>query len=207
MSQSAPPDAASAPEPSDEQLMAALATDDFPALDALMLRWQRPLQSFLLRHALNEADALDLAQETFVRVHLHRARYRVGARFSTWMFQIALNLARDHGRKLARRRTGSLDALSAPDAHGTDAGPAAQFADEGPSPADAARRTEERAAVRAALRDLPEDLRAVVVFFEYENLSHAEIAERVGATPKAVETRLYRAREKLRAALAGWLRA
>ena len=206
MSPGAPPDA-SVPPPSDEQLMAALAADDFPALDALMLRWQRPLQSFLLRHALNEADSLDLAQETFVRIHLHRARYRAGARFSTWMFQIALNLARDHGRKIARRRTDSLDALASPDAHGADSGPAAQFADEGPSPAEAARRAEERAAVRAALRDLPEDLRAVVVFSEYEHLSHAEIAERVGATPKAVETRLYRAREKLRASLGRWLKS
>lgn len=204
-----PPAAEATPRPSDEQLMSALAADDFPALDALMLRWQRPLQSFLQRHLQNEADALDLAQETFVRLYRHRARYRSGARFSTWMFQIALNLARDHGRKNTRRRTDSLDALATPPegASSVSSSPSAQFADDSPSPADAARHAEEHAAVRAALRDLPEDLRVVVIFSEYENLSHAEIAERVGATPKAVETRLYRAREKLRASLARWLRA
>ena len=196
-------------EPGDEQLMAALAAGELPALDTLMLRWQRPLQAFLFRHLHNEADALDLAQETFVRLYRHRTRYRPGARFSTWMFQIALNLARDQARKAARRRTGSLEALSAatsPDASGAHPH-GMQFAGDAPSPAEAARRAEEAAAVRAALAGLPEDLRTVVVLFEYENLSHAEIAEIVSATPKAVETRLYRAREKLRASLGRWLRA
>lgn len=204
--------AAGPAEPTDEHLMATLAEGDVAALDALMLRWQRPLRSFLLRHLGNEADALDLAQETFVRLHRHRARYRPGARFSTWMFQIALNLARDHARKNTRRRTSSLDALLTPpaaDSAGTSGSspPSRQFADDAPSPADSARHAEEVAAVRAALAELPEDLRAVVTLFEYERLPHAEIAAIVGATPKAVETRLYRAREKLRAALLPWLRA
>lgn len=188
-----------APGPSDESLMSALATGDLPALDALMLRWQRPLQSFLLRHLQNEADALDLAQETFVRLFRHRDRYRPGARFSTWMFQIALNLASDHARKRHRRRTDSLE--TAPPAT------TAALAAPGSSPDASARRQEEIAAVRAALADLPAELREVLVLFEYEDRSHAEIAAIVGASPKAVETRLYRARDKLRASLARWLRS
>lgn len=194
-----PADDSASPRPSDESLMTALAAGDFPALDALMLRWQRPLQSFLLRHLQNEADALDLAQETFVRVYRHRDRYRPGARFTTWMFQIALNLARDHARKHQRRRTDSLEAaptvatagLAAPDS----------------APDAAARRAEEVAAVRAAIAALPEELREVLVLFEYEDKSHAEIAEIIDASPKAVETRLYRARDKLRASLARWLKS
>ncbi len=146
-------------EPTDEHLMAALAADELPALDALMLRWQRPLQSFLQRHLQNEADALDLAQETFVRLYRHRSAYRPGARFSTWMFQIALNLARDHARKSTRRRTDALEGL--PPA--TTAG----LAHPGASPDAAARESEEIAAVRAAIAELPEDLRAVLVLFEY----------------------------------------
>ena len=186
-------------EPSDETLMAALTRDDEAALDTLMRRWQRPLRAFLHRHLRNEADALDLAQETFVRIHRHRARYRAGARFSTWMFQIALNLARDHARKNHRRRTGSLE----------DAPPAevAALASADPSPAVAARHAEEVAAVRAALAELPEDLRAAVLLAEYDHLPHAEIAAVLGTTAKAVESRLHRAREKLRARLARWLRA
>ncbi len=188
-----------APEPSDEALMAALAAGDLPALDVLMLRWQRPLHAFLHRHLLNEADALDLAQETFVRLYRHRENYRPGARFTTWMFQIALNLARDHARKRERRRTDSLEAAPASAVAG--------LAAAGATPDTAARRSEEVAAVRAAIAALPEELREVLVLFEYEDRTHAEIAEIIGATPKAVETRLYRARDKLRAALARWLKS
>ena len=186
-------------EPSDEALMAALAADDAPALDALMRRWQTPLRAFLFRHLQNEADALDLAQETFVRLYRHRDRYRPGARFTTWMFQIALNLARDHVRKQQRRRTDSLD--------GAPPAATAGLAAPGSAPDAAARRAEEIAAVRAAIAALPEDLREVLVLFEYEDKSHAEIAEIVSATPKTVETRLYRARDKLRATLARWLKS
>lgn len=186
-------------EPSDEALMSALAADDLPALDALMLRWQTPLRAFLFRHLHNEADALDLAQETFVRLFRHRDRYRSGARFSTWMFQIAINLARDHARKQQRRRTDSLEA--APPAA------IAAFAAPGPAPDAATRRAEEVAAVRSAIADLPEELREVLVLFEYEDKTHAEIADIVGVSSKGVETRLYRARDKLRATLSRWLKS
>ena len=196
---SASPDDSAATGPGDESLMSALAAGDLPALDALMLRWQTPLRAFLFRHLQNEADAIDLAQETFVRIYRHRDRYRSGARFSTWMFQIALNLARDHARKHQRRRTDSLEAAS-PAATAALAAP-------GAPPDSAARRREEIAAVRDAIAALPEDLREVLVLFEYEEKSHAEIAEIIAASPKAVETRLYRARDKLRASLARWLKS
>ena len=192
-------DDSAASGPSDETLMAALAAGDLPALDALMLRWQIPLRSFLHRHLQNEADALDLAQETFVRLYRHRDRYRSGARFTTWMFQIALNLARDHARKATRRRTDSLE--------GAPPAATAGLAASGSSPDTAARRAEEIAAVRTAIADLPKELREVLVLFEYEDKSHGEIAEIIGASTKAVETRLYRARDKLRASLARWLKS
>ena len=196
---SASPDDSAATGPGDESLMSALAAGDLPALDALMLRWQTPLRAFLFRHLQNEADAIDLAQETFVRIYRHRDRYRSGARFSTWMFQIALNLARDHARKHQRRRTDSLEAAS-PAATAALAAP-------GAPPDSAARRREEIAAVRDAIAALPEDLREVLVLFEYEEKSHAEIAEIIAATPKSVEARLYRARDKLSASLARWLKS
>jgi RNA polymerase sigma-70 factor (ECF subfamily) len=69
---------------------------------------------------------------------------------------------------------------------------------------DALERAERAAAVRDAIAALPTELREALVLFEYEQLSHAEIAEAVGATVKAVETRIYRAREKLRSALKRW---
>jgi RNA polymerase sigma-70 factor (ECF subfamily) len=175
------PDAA---QPTDEALASALRRGDDTALDALMVRWQVPLRSFLYRHLQNEADALDLAQETFVRVYRHRARYRDGSRFSTWMFQIALNLARDHARRRIRRPTMALD--EAPEPADSNMPSSDMLADERSS------------AVRTAIAALPEKLRAPLVLSEYDDLSHAEIAAIVRATPKAIETRLARARDLLR---------
>lgn len=175
----------------DEVHMLALQRGDELALNRLMERWQTPLRSFLYRRTLNEADALDLAQETFVRVYQHRERFRNGAKFSTWMFQIALNLARDHARRQRRRPTEPL--ANAPEqAH--ELTPKTQLAE-----------AERAAVVRAAIANLPDDLREAVLLSEYEDLSHAEIAEIVNASPKAVETRLYRAREHLRKALRRFL--
>lgn len=179
-------------QPTDEALAFALARGDGTALDALMLRWQIPLRSFLYRHLQNEADALDLSQETFVRVYRHRANYREGAKFSTWMFQIALNLCRDHARRRIRRPLVALNA--APD-----------HADARPSPDSVALAAERAAAVRAAIATLPDNLRTPLILSEYEDKSHAEIAGIVGGTPKAIETRLARARELLRKRLARWL--
>jgi len=179
------------PPATDATDMLALQRGEERALDRLMDRWQAPLRGFLYRWTQNEQDALDLAQETFVRVHRHRGRFRPGAKYSTWMFQIALNLARDHARRAQRRPTVSLE--DAPE-------PAT-----GVTPGTQAAAAERVAVVRAAIAALPEDLRAVVLLSEYEDKSQAEIAGIVGATPKAVETRLYRARERLRQSLARFL--
>lgn len=181
-----------APQETDSADMLALQRGEELALNRLMDRWQTPLRSFLYRWTQNEQDALDLAQETFVRVYQHRGRFRFGGRFSTWMFQIALNLARDHARRVKRRPTESLE--TAPEQ--------ASGITPGSQAADAERAT----VVRAAIAGLPGDLREAVLLSEYEDKSHAEIAEIVGATPKAVETRLYRAREHLRQTLARYLR-
>ncbi|MCF3650423.1 RNA polymerase sigma factor [Synoicihabitans lomoniglobus] len=171
--------------------MLALQAGDSTALDRLMRRWEVRLRSFLLRHLVSQTDALDLAQETFVRIYRHRDRFDDRRRFSTWMFQIALNLVRDQARRQARRPTTTLD-------------DAPELSSE-VTPHHGAEASETATAVRTAIAELPAPLREVIVLFEYEHLSHAEIAEIIGATPKAVETRLYRARSQLRTSLARWL--
>ncbi|AHF89036.1 RNA polymerase subunit sigma-24 [Opitutaceae bacterium TAV5] len=176
----------------DNAAMRALRDGDDQALDTLMRRWQIPLRAFLGRHLRNEHDALDLAQETFVRIYKNRARWRDGARFSTWMFQIALNLSRDRARWWSRRNHPPLDE-------------ARDTASDAPLPSASAEAGERAASVRAAVAALPEDLRAAIIFFEYEDRSHAEIAGILRVTPKAVETRLYRARQLLKKRLARWL--
>jgi len=181
-----------ATQETDSDDMLALQRGEDLALNRLMDRWQVPLRGFLYRWTQNEHDALDLAQETFVRVHRHRDRFRAGARFSTWMFQIALNLARDHARRRKRHPAEALEL--APEPVGSD------------NPGSLTAQAERVAVVRAAIAELPEDLRTAVLLSEYEDKSHAEIGAIVGATPKAVETRLYRAREQLRRRLARFLR-
>ena len=83
---------------SDETLMTRLREGDDLALNALMERWEQPLIGFATRYTNNRSDALELAQETFVRVYENRKRYRAKGKFSTWMFSIAANLCKNHAR-------------------------------------------------------------------------------------------------------------
>ncbi len=191
----------------DKRLMAALAAGDDLALNRVMQRWQKPVRTFVLRYLPNESDADDLVQETFVRVYKHRTRYEPKGRFSTWLFTIAVNLCRNHAEKMGRRAAEPLDgAMVSETSRTAPAGIAREHVSDAPGPADHALAQERAAAVRAAVQDLPADLRAAVILSEFEDLSHAEIADVMGTTPKAVETRLYRARAALRGRLARWLR-
>jgi len=184
-------------DPPDEALMKRVCAGDEPALGALMVRWEVPLKRFLYRLLLNSTEAEDLAQETFVKLFLKRATFRDGAKFSPWILTIAANLARNRRRWWVRHPTRSLD-VAAPD--GT-ARPMWEPADSAVGPAEHLVRGERAAAVRGAVAALPHELREVVVLAEFEERSHPEIAEVLGCTAKAVEMRLYRARERLRKTL------
>lgn len=182
----------------DAELMGRVQADDKVAFARLMERWELPLKAFIGRVVINASEAEDLAQETFVAVWQNRARFRPGAGFKPWVFTIALNLARKRLRWWRRRPNVSLEEWMRVDSarvEETSAQPGTPLLLE---------RAEVATAVRDAIAALPADLREAIVLFEYEEMSHADIARVVGATPKAVETRIYRAREKLRAALNSW---
>ena len=166
-----------------------------------MERHALPVFHFLCRQTGNEADANDLAQETFVRVFKARASFRAEQKFSTWLFTIAANLARNHFRWRARHPNLSLEAAS--DETGQTLG--GTLPANAPTPKEAALANERAGAVRAAVKNLPEDLRAAIVLCEWEERSVAEAAMILEATPKAVESRLYRARGILRERLKSWL--
>ncbi|MEO6742726.1 MAG: sigma-70 family RNA polymerase sigma factor [Chthoniobacteraceae bacterium] len=185
----------------DAAAMMRLRDGDDLALNELMARWQQPLANYLARLCGNEATALDLAQETFVRIYEARARYDTRGKFATWLYTIAGNLARNAHRWQQRHPTVSLDAPT-----DTDGGTVATHLPDGASQPDAsAERGERAAAVRTAISELPEDQRAIVLMSEYEDRPHADIAAVLGCTAKAVETRLYRARQTLRERLLCWL--
>jgi len=181
--------------------MQRLAGGHDAALNDLMARHARPVFQFLCRMLGNEDDADDLAQETFVRVYQHRAKFKPGARFTTWLYTIAANLARNHHRWLTRHPNVSINAQSG--TTGERIGTLLPAAD--PAPDGAAVAAERAAAVRAAVESLPPDLREAIILCEWEDLSAAEAAAILNTTPKAVDNRLYRARNLLRDRLKRWL--
>ncbi len=173
----------------DVAAMERLRDGDDLALNEIVDRWQRRVISFLFRLTGNEAVAQDLAQETFVKVYQNRMTYRPKGEFSTWLFTIAANLGKQHFRWSKRHPAVSLDeSIKIP-------------ASTGPNPAAELDGVERADFVRSAVMSLPVDLRQAVVLFEYEDLSHQQIAEICGCSAKAVETRLYRARGILKTQL------
>jgi RNA polymerase sigma-70 factor, ECF subfamily len=179
--------------------MQRLAAGHDAALNDLMDRHARPVFQFLCRMSGNEDDANDLAQETFSRVYQHRASFRPGARFTTWLYTIAANLARNHHRWLGRHPNVSLDAET--ESTGQSIGDVLPSADPGPDGTAVA--TERATAVRTAVDNLPAYLKEVIILCEWQEMSSAEAATVLDTTPKAVDNRLYRARNLLRERLKG----
>ena len=181
--------------------MAKLASGHDAALNDLMERHAPGVFHFLCRMLGNEEDANDLAQDTFVRVYRARDSYNSEHKFITWLLTIAANLARNHHRWRARHPSISLDAESETTEQTLgDTLPAATT-----DPNQAAEAAERAKAVRAAVQALPDDMREAIILCEWEALPVAEAATVLQSTPKAVESRLYRARNLLREQLKKWL--
>jgi RNA polymerase sigma-70 factor (ECF subfamily) len=175
---------------SDAELMSLLAGGDDLALNTLVARWRERLAAFLYRMTHDRCTALDLTQETFVRLYRSRSRYQPTAAFPSYLFTIAANLARDHARWRSRHPSVPLEESTA-----------ALLADSAASPDASAAQREEVAAVEAAIAKLPTDLREAILLFVYEDLGYSEIATITKCSPKAVETRIYRARQLLKQSL------
>jgi RNA polymerase sigma-70 factor (ECF subfamily) len=171
------------------------------ALNALMERHAAPVFQFLCRLTGSEEDAHDLAQETFVRVFKSRGSFHLEQKFSTWLFAIAANLARNHFRWRGRHPQISLETEGAES--GQTLGSTLPVGS--PAPHEALLARERAGAVRQAVAGLPVELREALVLCEWEDCSVAAAAAILKTTPKAVESRLYRARQTLRERLKGWL--
>jgi len=178
----------------DAQLMLAFAKGDEAAFDALFDRWSAPLLRFVERMVTDRATAEDLVQDAFLRVHRARSRYEPRARFSTWLYRIATNLARNELRRPRRARPhASTDQGRAPALELVGGGVPADEA------VDQRRRTD---AVERALDALPERQRMALWLSAVEGLSYAEVAEALETTPKSVKSLVHRARSALSEAVA-----
>ena len=188
---------APSPDELDSADMRRLFSGHDAALNDLMERHGEKLFHYLIRCLRSEDEAADLAQEAFVRVYQHRAKFDAGQKFSTWLYAIATNLVKDRYRWRSRHPQVSLDAEN--EQTGNSLGEHLTAHD--PTPSDCLQADERAEAVRCAVAALPEELRQPLLLAEYEERSHAEIGAILGCTAKAVETRIYRARQQLRASL------
>lgn len=158
------------------------------AFAEIVRRHKEPLHRLVARIIGDDDEALDIVQEAFVAAHRAMASYDMARPMRAWLSRIAINKARDWRRRRAVRR-----AISAilPISHALEA------ADEAPSIETSAADREELLHVAAAITALPYNLRETLVLRTIEGLSQADTALTLGISEKAVETRLYRARQRL----------
>lgn len=177
--------------------MARLTEGHDAALNDLMERHAGKLFHYLIRSLQDEEDAADLAQETFAKLYHNRSKFDPTQKFTTWLYAIASNLVRDRYRWRSRHPQVSLDIENEENKNPLKE----NLRVEGPAPDEQMQAHERAVAVRNAVAALPEELRQPLILAVYQGLPQAEIAAILNCSVKAVETRIYRARQHLRTAL------
>jgi RNA polymerase sigma factor (sigma-70 family) len=178
----------------------ALQAGDDTGLDRLIARWEQPLFAFAWRYLRNTTDAHDLAVEVFVRLHQQRDRLRPDSNLRAWLFTTLANLCHNHHRWRQRHPALSLEAAAEADPGHGEPG-IIDPADAAPTPAEALAQKEALASLGAAIDRLPHDLKTALLLHHFEHHSYREIAAITGCSERGVETRLYRARQLLEAAI------
>jgi len=188
----------------DVRLMLEVRDDSAAAFEELVLRYQGRLIT-VLDHVVGNRDlAEDLAQEVFLRVYRNRKTYQPGAKFSTWLFTIANNVALNALRSRSRRREVRLQ-TNDPARSGARAMEAVLAASSGLMPARQLDKAEMRDVVRMAVGALNDRQRLAVLLSKFEELSYADIAEIMAISPQAIKSLLARARCNLREVLQPYL--
>ena len=175
----------------DEELVAKSIGGDADSFNELVLRWERPIYALAYRTIGREEDARDVCQETFLRAFRALPGFRGQAKFSSWLYRIALNLCRDWVRR--ERRT---PVVQAPE--DVDLMDLAAAAEPSESIEDLVARKDLARLVERAMACLPEDQRTAIVLKEYHGLTFQEIAELQGCPLSTVKTRLYQGLSVLR---------
>ena len=191
-------------EDADVRLMLLVQKGDANAFEELVSRYQNRLLG-VLEHLVGRRDlAEDLAQEVFLRVYRARARYVPNAKFSTWLFTIANNLASNARRSLARRREVNVEQRNT---DGLKGDPLAQLAlaASGQMPNRQLDNVETCSIVQLAIQGLNDRQRMAVLLAKFEDMSYADIAEVMQLSPQAVKSLLSRARGSLREILANYI--
>ncbi|PYU18460.1 MAG: RNA polymerase subunit sigma-24 [Acidobacteria bacterium] len=189
---------------SDVQLMLDVKSGDDSSFELLLRKYRTPVVNFLYRMVRDTAAAEDLAQEVFLRVYRARGQYLPAAKFTTWMFRIATNLALNALRDGRYRKMEISIDQSLVDCSGDGANeqPALEIADRQPSIEFELIRRDRADLIRRAVESLPEKQRAAVLLHKYQEMDYDEIAGILGCSESALKSLLFRAYETLRVELA-----
>ncbi len=182
----------------DAEVMLRVKAGDDAAFDYLVQKYRRPMISFMYRMAHNAAVAEDLAQEVFLRVYRSRASYEASAKFSTWLYRIATNLAVNHARDTRHERPENMVSIDEPD---EDTGLTVDVADGSLTAEEAIVRRERMAAIRQRVQELPERQRMAVILHKYQQMDYRQIAQTLKLSESATKSLLFRAYETLRTQL------
>lgn len=189
----------------DVRLMLQVRDGSASAFEELVLRYQNRLLTILEHLVGNREQAEDLTQEVFLRVYRARGRYEPGAKFSTWLFTIANNVASNARRTYARRKE-----VGVPERHnGSDSSPMQldqlAKAASGMMPARALDKAEQAEMVREAVKSLNERQRMALLLSKFEGMSYQDIAETMGLSVQAIKSLLSRARVNLKEILTPYM--
>ena len=176
----------------DEELVEACLAGEESAFDVLLARWEKRIRGAIYRLVGSDEEARDLCQEAFLKAYKSLRSFKQEARFSSWLYQIALNLCRDRMRRRRGKTMVSLDELE----EGGAAMPVA-----GPTALDLLQERDTRRVVARAIEALPDEQREVIILKEYQGLTFLEIAQVLDVPISTVKTRLYRGLDQLRSRL------
>ncbi len=195
-----------APEPelavsggtNDAEVMLRVRAGDETAFAYLVQKYRRPMVSFMYRMSHNAAAAEDLAQEVFLRVYRSRESYEASAKFTTWLYRIATNLAVNHARDTRHERPENMVSLDEPD---EETGLTVDVPDGSATAEETIMKRERMAAIRQRVQALPERQRTAVIMHKYQQMDYRQIADVLKLSESATKSLLFRAYETLRGQL------
>jgi RNA polymerase sigma-70 factor (ECF subfamily) len=179
----------------DAEMMLRVKAGDDDAFNYLAEKFRRPMVSFMYRMTHNAAVAEELAQEVFLRVYRSRASYAANAKFSTWLYRIATNLAVNHARDTRHERPEVTVNIDESD---EETGLAVDVPDASLNAEQNILRRERLAAIKRHVQSLPERQRMAVLMHKYQNMDYKQIADVLHLSESATKSLLFRAYETLR---------
>jgi RNA polymerase sigma-70 factor (ECF subfamily) len=183
---------------SDAEVMLRAGCDDNAAYEYLVNKFHRPMIAFMYRMTRSQALAEELAQEVFLRVYRSRKSYAAEAKFTTWLYRIATNLAVNHARDNKVERSGKVVSLDEPD---EETGTTLDVADPALNVEQQILQRERLVAIKKQVMALPEKQRVAVLMHKYQSMDYREIAAVLKLSESATKSLLFRAYEALRARL------